>query len=430
MLGPAFLWMVSAAGSGELLFTPRAGAQYAYALLWAMLAAVTLKWFINHEVGRYAVCTGAPVLDGFARLPRGGPVAVALIVVPQLVVAVATVAGLAAAAATALVLIVPGPAFAWTLVLLAAATALTTWGRFGVIEKVATFIGIALALAAVGAAASVLRDPGPVAQGLVPRLPPQVDFGEVLPWLGFMLAGAAGMIWYSYWLSAAGYGAAGAMRAPGESGPLATRALGGDDRRRLRGWMKLLTLNNTLAVVGTLIPTFGFLVLGAELLHPRGLVPEEERVADVLGTLLGEVWGTFGYWFMVGGVLLGFSGTLVSVQDGFGRMLSHGARLLAPALAGHERAVRRTTIIGLCGVAPALLFAWLGEPVTLLKIAGAIEASHIPLLAGLVLLLNRTALPRELRPSRFVVGGTLVATAFFALFALVYLAQLMGLLAE
>ena len=34
-LGPGFLWMVSAAGSGELLFTPRVGALYGYALLWA-----------------------------------------------------------------------------------------------------------------------------------------------------------------------------------------------------------------------------------------------------------------------------------------------------------------------------------------------------------------------------------------------------------
>ena len=46
-LGPSFLWMVSAAGSGELLFTPRVGALYGYALLWALLTAVVLKWFIK-----------------------------------------------------------------------------------------------------------------------------------------------------------------------------------------------------------------------------------------------------------------------------------------------------------------------------------------------------------------------------------------------
>jgi len=68
-LGPGFLWMVSAAGSGELLFTPRIGALYGYSLLWALLAAVILKWFINREIGRFTVCTGATVLEGFKYLP-------------------------------------------------------------------------------------------------------------------------------------------------------------------------------------------------------------------------------------------------------------------------------------------------------------------------------------------------------------------------
>jgi len=43
-LGPSFIWMLSAAGSGELLFTPRIAALYGYSLLWALLAAVILKW--------------------------------------------------------------------------------------------------------------------------------------------------------------------------------------------------------------------------------------------------------------------------------------------------------------------------------------------------------------------------------------------------
>src|SRR5687767_1790157 len=83
LLGPGFLWMVSAAGSGELLFTPRIGALYGYSLLWAMIAAVTLKWFINREIGRYAVCTGKSVIDGFSTLPGPTNWAVYVILVPQ-----------------------------------------------------------------------------------------------------------------------------------------------------------------------------------------------------------------------------------------------------------------------------------------------------------------------------------------------------------
>ena len=115
-LGPGFLWMVSAAGSGELLFTPRVGALYGYSLLWAMLAAVLLKWFINREIGRYSVCTGKTIIDGFAGLPGPKNWAIYIILIPQLFVAVASIAGLAGSAATALVVALPGDIRIWTIV--------------------------------------------------------------------------------------------------------------------------------------------------------------------------------------------------------------------------------------------------------------------------------------------------------------------------
>lgn len=49
--------MVSAAGYGELLFTPP-HQLYGYSLLWALINAVVLKWIINREVGRYTEVTG------------------------------------------------------------------------------------------------------------------------------------------------------------------------------------------------------------------------------------------------------------------------------------------------------------------------------------------------------------------------------------
>jgi hypothetical protein len=67
-----------------------------------------------------------------------------------------------------------------------------------------------------------------------------------------------------------------------------------------------MTFDCTVAVVGTLVVTLAFLTLGAELLGPRKLVPEEDRVAAVLGRLLGDVLGRAGFWFMVAAVFVGF----------------------------------------------------------------------------------------------------------------------------
>ena len=412
-LGPGFLWMVSAAGSGELLFTPRVGSMYGYALLWAMLAAVALKWIINREIGRFAVCTGQSLLAGFAQL-RGGRWAVWGILAPQLLVAVAAIAGMAGSAATALILVIPWDVRIWMLIALAASTALVYFGAYKTIERTATFIGVALAVSAVAAAAAVGPSLGAIAAGLRPSFPPDTDYGEVLPWLGFMLSGAAGLVWYSYWVPAKGYGV-GAGR--GTSGRLTA-----EDQQRLRGWLRQMTFDNTVAVVGTLFIAGAFLILGAELLRPEGLVPEERRVASTLGRLLGDVFGPVGFWFMIAAVFIGFWDTVLSDQDGHARMFAEGTALVIPrARRVDEQTRRRALVLVLLTAAPAALYLAIGEPVRLLKIAGAIEAAHIPVVALLTLRLNRRLLPEALRPSPPAALATVLAAALFGAFALYYL---------
>ncbi len=425
-LGPGFLWMVSAAGSGELLFTPRIGSIYGYSLVWALAATVTLKWFINREIGRYTVSTGRSLLQGFARLPGPSRWAVWLIVAPQLVVAVATIAGLAGSAGTALVLILPGDVRVWTIGAVLASTALVLWGRYRGVERVATAFALALGAASIAAAASVFRSPGELAAGLRPQLPETADPAEILPWLGFMLSGAAGMIWYSYWLRSKGYGAAGAS-----PNGLDAHDLGPADRRAARGWIRQMTIDNSVAVIGTLVVTLAFLILGAELLRPEGLVPEEDRVAEVLGRLLGDIWGRVGFWFMVLAVFVGFWDTVLSDQDGFGRMFADGMRTIAAPLgsvgrrfaAVPEERLRRVLVVVLLTALPITLYLILGDPITLLKIAGGIEAAHIPLVAGLTLFLGARELPRDLRPTTSVMVITALAGAFFAVFAGFYVVE-------
>ena len=423
-LGPGFLWMVSTAGSGELLFSPRVGALYGYTLLWALVAAVLLKWCINREIGRYTVCTGQTVIDGFATLKGPRNWALYLILIPQLFVAVTTIAGLAGSAATALVLTLSGDVRLWTLGSILVSTALVVWGRFRVIELVAMILAVLLSLAAVAAALTVFPDLGELAKGFVPQTPPDMEYGEILPWLGFMLSGAAGMIWYSYWIQKKGYGAA---QRPARDALNYSAA----EKGKLKGWIKQMTLDNHLAVFGTLVITMAFLILGTELLRPRGLVPEENRVAEVLGNLLGQVWGPIGFWFMVVGVFIGFWDTVLSDQDGFGRMFAGGTRVLLEPLRPPKRwldevFLKRLFVIVVVTVLPMILYLLMGNPVTLLKIAGFIEAAHIPVLVLLVLILNHSDLPKELRPSLFTTVCTVLAGLFFAIFAVIYVLQLTG----
>lgn len=429
-LGPSFLWMLSAAGSGELLFTPRIAALYGYTLLWALLAAVVLKWFINREVGRFTVCTGITILEGFKRLPGPKNWAIWLILVPQFVVAIATVAGMAGAAATALILMTGGTVQLWTVIIIVVTAAIVFLGQYDGVEKASSYIGIGRTIAVVAAAVFVFPNLGKLSGGLVPQIPPDVQYEEILPWLGFMLAGAAGIMWYSYWIGARGYGAATNKREE----PIDFKQLDRDQRERLQGWLNLMTFSNTLAVVGALLAALSFLILGAELLRPQGLVPQENQIAETLGSLLGDLWGPFGFWFMVAIVFITFCSTTMSVQDGFGRMFADGTQILLQGFGvrdgrwTNEKFLRKFYIATLLAVLPIGVYLFFGKPVGLLQTAGAIEASHIPVVTGLTLYLNHQMLPKKLQPASLSFWATALAGLFFAGFAVTYLLQLTGLI--
>lgn len=426
-LGPSFLWMLSAAGSGELLFTPRIAALYGYSLLWALLAAVVLKWFINGEVGRFSVCTGATILKCFKQLPGPKNWAVWLILLPQVVVAISTVAGLAGAAATALILMTGGTVQMWTVIIIIVTAAIVLFGQYSVVEKISSYVGVARTIAVVAAALFIFPSFRQLASGLVPQIPQNVQYQEILPWLGFMLAGAAGLMWYSYWVEARGYGAA-SIKGTEAINP---KQLNQEQRKNLRGWLSLMTLSNTLAVVGALLAALSFLILGGELLHPQGIVPKEQQVAETLGRLLGDIWGPFGFWFMVAIVFITFCSTVLSVEDGFGRMFADGTQILLQGFGVQgrwtkEKFLQRFYIVVLLVALPIAVYLFFGQPIGLLQTAGAIEAAHIPIVTGLTLYLNHRMLPKELRPSKFIFGGTAVAGIFFAVFAFIYLLQLLG----
>jgi Mn2+/Fe2+ NRAMP family transporter len=428
-LGPSFLWMLSAAGSGELLFTPRIAALYGYSLLWALLAAVILKWFINREVGRFSVCTGATILEGFKELPGPKNWAVWLILLPQVVVAISTVAGLAGAAATALILMTGGNVQMWTVIIIIVTAAIVLLGQYSVVEKISSYVGIARTLAVVVAAIFVFPNIRQLATGLLPQIPNDVQYQEILPWLGFMLAGAAGLMWYSYWVDAKGYGASGVK---GQEA-IDPKQISQEQIKRLHGWLSLMTFSNTLAVVGALLAALSFLILGGELLRPEGLVPKENQVAETLGRLLGNIWGPFGFWFMVAIVFITFCSTTLSVEDGFGRMFADGTQIILRGFGvrGHwinEKFLQRVYLVVLLAILPIAIYLFFGQPVGLLQTAGAIEAAHIPIVTGLTLYLNHRMLPNELRPSKFTFGATAIAGIFFAVFAIVYLLQLLGFL--
>ncbi|MDN7024625.1 divalent metal cation transporter [Methanoculleus sp. FWC-SCC1] len=384
-IGPGIIWMVSAIATGELLFTPRVASLYGYALLWAMIAAIVLKTLLSIEIGRYAVTTGGSILHGMRQIPGPANWGVWLLVLPQFFVAVTTMVGMAGATSSAFILFFPGDFRLWGIVFLALSTVLVYAGRYRAVELASIIMALTITAALVVAASIEFPGVAPLLAGIVPALPQEIDYTEILPWLGFLMSGAAGLIWYSYWLPARGYGAAHSLGAGDgsieEFEPVDPAVFDAGEQERLRKWIRVMAITTGIAASIVLVQLFALLILGAELLRPEGLLPEGPAVTAVLSRLLGEVWGPAGAWMLIVAALFAFWSTMIANLDGWVRMLGQGSIFIARRFVSSGRLVsmgfyRPVYLFGLMGVLPAVFLIVRPEPVTFLIVAGSSRRSR------------------------------------------------------
>src|SRR5690606_9023520 len=100
--GPGLVWMVSAVGSGSVLFTPRIGAKYGYEFVWMAMIFFFLMFVMIREVGRYTVVTGKTIFEGYSDISGKSNWALYFILIPAMVAAVVTIGGIAALTSSAL----------------------------------------------------------------------------------------------------------------------------------------------------------------------------------------------------------------------------------------------------------------------------------------------------------------------------------------
>ena len=456
--GPGLVWMVSAVGSGSVLFTPRIGAKYGYEFVWMAIIFFFFMFVMIREVGRYTVVTGKTIFEGYGDISGKSNWALYFILVPQIVAAVVTIAGITGLTSSALMIAYPWIYEAYAAIIIVACLILVVTGRYQVFERILSALAGVLVTIIIVASIKVFASPADFIKGLIPGIPTETDFNFVLPWVGFILAGASGIMWFSYWVSAREYG--GKLTSSDDVKVIAQVDANSDKNQnrnaydKIDTWMKTMSGAAALGVIGGGIVLLGFLVLGTELLKPQGIVPEGIDVAKDLAKLLSGIWGDAGKWMLISGMCIALLGTILSNQDGYGRMfadgteilllpilrkkslidsdstsdpqkakiadenISHGKRKLIELIL-NQPLLRKVYAVFLGAICPLIVFLIVKNPVDILTVAGTIAAVHTPVVVYLTLHLNRTRLPERARPGNFftiVMGLAGIAYGAFAVF--------------
>lgn len=67
LLGPSFILLGLGLGSGEIILWPYLASNYGLGIVWGIVIGVTMQFFINMEVERYALIHGESIFVGFAK---------------------------------------------------------------------------------------------------------------------------------------------------------------------------------------------------------------------------------------------------------------------------------------------------------------------------------------------------------------------------
>lgn len=417
--GPGLVLSAALVGAGELIATTSLGAEAGFALLWMVILSTSVKVALQVELARWTIATGQPALTGFNKVPpklgRLGWVT-GLWIVLALVKIIQTgglVGGVAAACSILLPLGGAPLGFTslatWTGIVTAATIGLLYSNRYGLIERgaallVGAFVLLTLAIALGLPFTPLGYDTADLAAGLTPHIPAG-SLGIALAMFGLTGVGAEEITAYSYWCLEKGY-------ARWSGPPDGTHAR----THRARGWIRVMYKDATFSWGIYTVGTLAFYLMGAAVLHPRGVVPHGN---DMITTLSHIYTDTLGEW---AGVLFLIS-TIAVLASTLWAALPAWARFSTNALAVLgvlEWTDTRTRLAWIRAFTVAFPLCWaaaylfMSAPVLMITIGGIAGGAFLLALVVAVWYLRTTDTDPELRGSTTFHIGLVVSSVAIA----------------
>lgn len=422
--GPGAIIASVTVGTGETVFAPRVGAAFGYALLWVVLAAVFFKAVQVYTGARYLVLTGEHPLRAWSRIPGPRAWAAKLIGLVSVAAFPMWIAALSDALGSLCIWITgvgEGKSWgrpAWGAVIILTVTLLSFVQTYGVVERVSTLL-LCLKVGLIFVAVLIVKpDWAAALWGLVaPRIPEYPawvvadypDFRgrtvllEVAVLLGAVGGGVQDYVGYVGFLREKRWGAAGLSE-------------GGPDRLsrdpsvigRGLGWLRAPALDTAFSFGSVLVITGCFMVLGAAVLHPRGLVPTDADLYSQQSQFLGLIHPSLIAVYKAG-IFFAIFGAIYGAFPVYARTTFETAAAVWPGRAWDFRTLRAWVI--LYSAAGGLLLILTGYKTVV--IARVVAPFAGVLGCGLWCLamvwVERTQLPPDYRMSRWLLVSTVVA---------------------
>lgn len=395
-MGPGIAAAMTGIGASHLIHGPTAGAQFGYMLLWIIPAAYLLKYCAFEFAHRYTMVKGESVMDAYGRVGNWPFWYLAF----QSLVNVVGVAGRALGCGAmfyAAFPIIPLPI--WGVLVLVTCLAILWAGKYAAVEGVVKIAIIVFALSTFIAFALQAPPMEDYLSNLLPAMAPagaMILFGSMF---GYFPTSVEVSTMQSNWAKAKGSGMVRVrqLEAQGHKVEVADNYL--------QNSMKLFRRDMNISYVIAMVTGMIFLIIGAAVLHPMGLVPAGNEMGATIVRIYTE---TFGDWIapliIAGGVAALFS-TVFTFFDGQATLVEECSARLFKKL-DHEKPrllIHKGFQVGLVVVGIAVIYG-LPEPVFLVQIASVLALLFTPAIYWLNIKAVKdgfaTPFEREFMPSK------------------------------
>ncbi len=407
-LGPGILFASTAIGTSHLVQATRAGADYGFALLWAVLAANIAKYPFFEFGTRYANATGTSLIAGYRTFGKWASWTYLILTTLTCAFVMGGVGIVTASFLDHLFGVSRILEFNATphvaVATFATCVGVLFIGRFAALDKVIKAISIVLLIGTIGATAGALLHT-PISA--VPPAPPTfnpwrgAEFTFLIALLGWMPSAVDLSPWVSIWTLER-------YRQTGFT-------------PRLRSAVREFNLGYAFCVVLAVC----FLLLGALLLRTHDMALPSGTAAFAAGItgLYTEVLGPWSGPFVASAAFAAMLGTCMACLDGFSRSFSHGIAALrdAPVQLGHERT---SLVLISCG-ALLLIIAFPQDIRTLLDLGNILSFCIAPPSAlAMLILVTRRQFPEAARPKPWLRWTAYLGLAFLLTLTLLFLSSL------
>jgi hypothetical protein len=421
--GASVIILATAIGSGEFILWPYITSQIGFAFMWAAIVGFGIQFFLNMEIERYTLATGETAITGFARLWKPWWWLFILFALGQ-----NFWPGWATGAATTLSYafgMVDGPIVPITIAALVAIGLALTLSPvvYQVVEKiqavmVALIMGFILVVVAVATSSEAWG--ALFSQGVgAPSFPvgeAGLGVALLLGALAFAGAGGANNLVQSNYIRDKGMGMG--RHIPRLVSPLTGQEEGrpglgfvfpvtNENLRRWRGWWRVANWEQFITFFLIGVSSLILLSVLAYATLPLGEVTEQDLAFILLEgqTLQNSIAPWVGTAFWLAGTFTLFS-TNLGIIDYTSRLIADQLKVNALRNNAYwtESKIYFAIVWLMIVMGSLILLSGLDQPFVLVVISSSVAGVQMFIYSGLLILLNRRALPKELK-----IGGIRLA---------------------